>query len=112
MTDTPPPYERTESSTVIAQQIVKGEPYVEFLRRESMSAGMYVLDAGADDQQQPHGQDELYYVVEGRAVLEVNGGQKPVQPGSLVFVAAGVTHRFHSIASKLTVLVIFAPPES
>jgi len=105
-------YERFESATLIAQQIVKGEPFLEFLRRDSMSAGLYVLDAGADDSQQPHTEDEIYYVIEGQAVLEVDGDQRPVKPGSIVFVAAGVAHRFHSIASKLSALVIFAPPES
>jgi len=112
MTDERRAYERFESATLLAQQMVKGEPYVEFLRRDSMSAGIYVLDAGADDPQQPHGQDELYYIIEGRAVLEVAGEQRPVQPGSIVFVAAGVAHRFHSIATKLSMLVVFAPPET
>jgi mannose-6-phosphate isomerase-like protein (cupin superfamily) len=105
------PYDRFESSALLAQQMVKGEPYLEFLRRDSMSAGIYVLEAGADDLQQPHAQDELYHVLEGQAVLEVNGDQRPVKSGSTVFVAAGVAHRFHSIATKLSVLVIFAPPE-
>lgn len=105
------PYERFEGSTLIAQQLVRGEAYLEFLRRESMSAGLYVLDAGADDQQQPHGEDELYHVLEGQAVLEVDGDQRPVKAGSTIFVAAGTPHRFHSIAAKLSVLVIFAPPE-
>jgi mannose-6-phosphate isomerase-like protein (cupin superfamily) len=105
-------YERFESSTLLAQQMVTGEPFLEFLRRNSMSAGIYVLDAGADDPQQPHDQDELYYVIEGQAVLEVDGDQKPVKSGSLVFVAAGVQHRFHSIASKLSCLVVFTPAET
>ncbi len=112
MTDQPAAYDRFESAALLAQQMIKREPYLEFLRRDSMSVGLYVLDAGADDLQQPHGEDELYYVVEGRAVLEVGGDQRPVQPGSVVFVAAGVAHRFHSIATKLSVLVVFSPPES
>jgi mannose-6-phosphate isomerase-like protein (cupin superfamily) len=91
--------------------MVKGEAFLEFLRRESMSAGLYVLEAGADDQQQPHDQDELYHVLEGRAVLEVDGDQRPVKAGSTIFVAARTPHRFHSIAAKLSVLVVFAPPE-
>lgn len=106
------PYERFESSALLAQQLVKGEPFLEFVRRKSLSAGLFVLDAGAEDTQQPHREDELYYVIEGQAVLEVDGDQRPVKPGSVVFVAAGVAHRFHSIASKLSALVIFAPPES
>ncbi len=96
----------------MAEHLVSSKDYLEFLRRDSMSAGVYVLEAGADDPQQPHGEDELYYVIEGRAVLEVDGHQRAVQPGSLVFVAAGVAHHFHSIASRLSVLVVFAPPET
>jgi mannose-6-phosphate isomerase-like protein (cupin superfamily) len=42
----------------------------------------------------------------------VDGDQRPVQPGTVVFVAAGTPHRFHSIASKLAVLVVFSPAES
>ena len=105
-------YERFEASSLIAQQMVKGVPYLEFLRREPMSAGLYVLESGAEDHQQPHAQDELYHVLEGQAVLEVSGDQRPVKAGSTIFVAAGTPHRFHSIAAKLVVLVVFAPPES
>jgi mannose-6-phosphate isomerase-like protein (cupin superfamily) len=96
-----------------AQHLVHGDQaYMELLRRDSMRAGIYTLEAGADDLQQPHAEDELYHVIEGRAVLEVDGDQRPVQPGTVVFVAAGTRHRFHSIASKLAVLVVFAPAES
>jgi mannose-6-phosphate isomerase-like protein (cupin superfamily) len=105
-------YERFEAAALLAQQLIEREPYLEFMRRDSMSAGIYVLEAGAGDKQQPHAQDELYHVLEGRAVLEVDGDQRPVQAGSTVFVAAGVPHRFHSIAAKLSVLVVFAPPET
>ncbi len=103
--------ERFELSTLQAEQMVAGKPYLEFLRRERLSAGLYVLDAGADDPQQPHTEDEVYHVLEGQAVLEVAAEQRPVKPGTVVFVAAGVEHRFHSIASRLVVLVLFAPPE-
>ncbi len=112
MVDDSGDHERFESSILLAQQMVKGEAYFEFLRRNSMSAGLYVLDAGAEDPQQPHSEDELYYVIEGRAVLEVAGEQRPVQPGSILFVAAGAAHRFHSIATKLSMVVFFAPAES
>src|SRR3954454_6146374 len=105
-------YARFEMSRLVAEQLVGDRPYLEFLRRDSMSVGLYVLDAGGTDMQKPHAQDELYYVVEGRAVLEVGTDQRPVQPGSLLFVPTLVAHRFHSIAAKLSVLVFFAPPET
>src|SRR3954451_19362745 len=112
MADDKSSYERFETAALMAEQLVSGKRYLEFLRRESLSCGLYVIDAGADDDQQPHHEDEVYYVIEGRAVLEVDRDQRPVQPGSVVYVAAGVAHRFHSIASKLSVLVFFTPPET
>lgn len=85
--------------------------YHEFLRVPAMSAGVYQLAAGALDPQQPHTEDELYYIVEGRARLQVGDEDTAVEPGSLVFVAAHVEHRFHAISEDLTVLVFFAPAE-
>jgi quercetin dioxygenase-like cupin family protein len=94
-----------------AQREASGRAYLEFLRRETLSAGLYELEAGAVDPQTPHGEDELYVVLEGRASLRVAGQAHPVEPGSIVFVEAGVEHRFEAIESDLTVLVLFAPPE-
>lgn len=88
-----------------------GKRYHEFLRMPSISAGLYVLGAGTDDPQQPHTEDEVYHVVRGRATIRVAGEDQPVGPGSVVFVAAGVPHKFHTIEDDLEVLVIFAPAE-
>jgi mannose-6-phosphate isomerase-like protein (cupin superfamily) len=89
-----------------------GKLFQEFLRVPDLSAGLYVLDAGATDPQQPHREGELYYVVSGQATITVGDEQRPVGPGSLIFVAAGVTHRFHDITERLVLLVVFGPAES
>ncbi len=89
-----------------------GELYLEFLRRDSMSCGLYVLTPGADDPQQPHQEDEVYVVLGGRARLTVAGQDQPVGPGSVVFVARTVPHRFTDVTERLSVLVFFAPAES
>jgi len=86
--------------------------YQEFLRVPAMSAGLYVLPAGAPDPQKPHGEDELYYVVRGRARMKVGTEDQEIRPGSVVFVEAGVEHRFFDIDEELHVLVFFAPAES
>ena len=86
--------------------------YQEFLRVPAMSAGLYVLPAGAPDPQKPHGEDELYYVVRGRARMKVGTEDQEIRPGSVVFVEAGVEHRFFDIDEELQVLVFFAPAES
>jgi quercetin dioxygenase-like cupin family protein len=89
-----------------------GELYLEFLRRDSMSCGLYVLEAGATDPQEPHQQDEVYLVLRGRARLRAGDRDDPVSPGSVAFVARNVPHRFHDITERLSVLVFFAPAES
>ncbi len=87
------------------------DPYLEFLRVPALSAGLYMLPAGGVDPQLPHTEDEVYYIVSGRATLRVGEEDQEVEPGSLVFVAAKVEHRFHSISEDLSVLVFFAPAE-
>jgi quercetin dioxygenase-like cupin family protein len=87
------------------------EPYLEFLRVPSLSGGLYVLPAGATDPQQPHTEDEVYHVVGGRARIRVGGEDLAVEAGTVVFVEAGVDHRFYDIEEDLTVLVFFAPAE-
>ena len=88
-----------------------GDLYHEFLRVPAMSAGLYELAAGAEDPQEPHTEDELYYVVSGRASLLVEAEDIPIAAGSLVYVPANIVHRFHDIIEALTVLVFFAPAE-
>jgi quercetin dioxygenase-like cupin family protein len=87
------------------------EPYLEFIRVPSLSAGLYVLPAGASDPQQPHTEDEVYHVVSGRGRIRVGAEDRGVEAGTVVFVEAGVDHSFHSIEEDLTVLVFFAPAE-
>ena len=89
-----------------------GELYLEFLRRDSMSCGLYVLEPGADDPQEPHQEDEVYVVLSGRAWLRMADQDQPVGPGSVLFVARTVPHRFHDVTERLSVLVLFAPAES
>jgi mannose-6-phosphate isomerase-like protein (cupin superfamily) len=96
---------------LIDQQNQSGQEYLEFLRVPSLSAGLYTLPADAVDTQEPHTEDEIYYVISGRASIVVNQESRPVEAGSLVFVKANVEHRFHTITEDLRVLVIFAPAE-
>jgi mannose-6-phosphate isomerase-like protein (cupin superfamily) len=89
-----------------------GRSYLEFLREDSMSVGLYVLPAGGTDPQQPHNQDEIYVVVSGRGRVTIGGEVSDVEPGSVVFVPARVEHRFHDFAEELRLVVVFAPPET
>ena len=99
--------------TDISQQRARsGGLYREFLRAPAMSAGLYVLEAGAADPQHPHHEDEMYYVIRGKARFRAAGEDREVSAGSVIFVAADVEHRFHDVVEELAVLVFFAPAES
>ena len=88
----------------------QGHGYVDFLASEKLSVGLSVWPAGSVDRQRPHEEDEVYYVISGRAFIRVADEDRAVKAGSLVFVAAHVEHRFHDIDEDLRVLVLWAPP--
>ena len=85
--------------------------YLEFLRVPSLSAGIYVLAAGATDPQRPHTEDEIYYVVRGRGRFHHGDADDPVGAGDVLFVPAREVHRFHDVVDELVLLVVFSPPE-
>jgi len=84
--------------------------YREVLRVPALSLGLFAAAPGHDDTQAPHGVDEVYVVVAGRAVLEVDGVRTPVETGSVAHVPPGVPHRFVDVTEDLRVVVVFAPP--
>lgn len=100
-----------ELSHLISEREAGSKLYLEFLKVPDLSMGLYILPAGGKDPQSPHTEDEVYYVVRGRAKIMVADEDQAVQAGSIVYVAKNVAHHFHSIEDDLTVLVFFAPAE-
>jgi drug/metabolite transporter (DMT)-like permease/mannose-6-phosphate isomerase-like protein (cupin superfamily) len=97
--------------TLLDQRRQTGRAYYEFLRTGSMSVGVYTLPAGGEDLQCPHGEDEAYYVLSGRAAFRLEDQVRPVEPGDLLYVPARAAHRFEDIREDLNLLVFFAPAE-
>lgn len=93
-------------------QRLGGKRYHEFLRVPVMSAGVYVLPPGATDNQTPHKEDEIYYVVRGQAKMRLGREERSISEGDVIFVEKNLEHRFFDIAEELVLLVIFAPAES
>jgi mannose-6-phosphate isomerase-like protein (cupin superfamily) len=94
-----------------AARVASGRLYHEFISVPDLSGGLYVLEAGATDPQSPHDEDELYVVMSGRAMVSVAGEARSIANGSVVFVGAGVDHKFHDIEERLVLLVMFGPAE-
>jgi mannose-6-phosphate isomerase-like protein (cupin superfamily) len=103
--------ERWTADGLEAERAAGRRAYLEFLRRPSMSAGLYTLAAGASDGQSPHTEDEVYLVLFGRARFASGDKTIDVAAGDTIFVPAREPHRFHDIIEELRVRVVFAPAE-
>ena len=93
------------------QRLAAGSGGYEIVHRShGLEIGVYVLVAPEADTQQPHADDEVYVVLEGRGTLEVEGRSFPVAEGDALFVEARADHRFIGYES-LSALVIFTRPD-
>ena len=86
----------------------RGVEYREFLRVPSLSCGIYHLPAGSKDMQNPHDEDEVYFVVSGRAQMKLGEELKEIVPGNILYVRATETHSFFEIEEDMMLLVFFA----
>ena len=97
-----------EEAELLEKLKESGRPYLPFLNNETMSCGIYRLESGVEDGQQPHKMDEVYYTLAGKAKFEADGDKMEVKPGTILFVAAHADHRFYDIEEDLELLVFFS----
>ena len=97
-----------QMSELESRRAASGQDWLPFFQVPALRTGLYVLPAKGKDDQTPHKVDEIYHVFRGKAVLNVDGEDHPVEPGAVIYVRAGVPHHFHSITEELHVLVFFA----
>jgi mannose-6-phosphate isomerase-like protein (cupin superfamily) len=97
------------ASAVTALPKAPAEQYVIVYRHGTFEAGLYA-PRGVDDQT-PHTRDEAYVVVKGSGHFVCGDARHPFAPGELLFVPAGMTHRFEDFTDDLTVWVIFYGPQ-
>ncbi|MFQ5781820.1 MAG: cupin domain-containing protein [Nitrosopumilus sp.] len=83
-----------------------------FINRDTLAASILVLQPGEEDNQTPHENDEVYYVMSGDGFLKINGKDYKVSKDKLFFVAKNVEHFFHGNTRKLKVLYFFGGPDS
>jgi mannose-6-phosphate isomerase-like protein (cupin superfamily) len=86
----------------------KAVEYLEFLNVPALNCGIYFLAAGSTDMQAPHDEDEVYYVLSGRARMRLGSEERDVGPGSLLYISATTEHSFFEIEEDMTLLVVFA----
>src|SRR5438105_5154629 len=95
----------------VKARLAEGGGYEVVHSSPGLEIGVYVLVAPEPDRQQPHEFDEVYIVLEGSGVLEVEGVSTPLEEGAALFVAAGAEHPFTAY-EHLALLLIFHGPHS
>jgi mannose-6-phosphate isomerase-like protein (cupin superfamily) len=101
--------EITRLSDLVKDGPIAERRFVEFTRAKDLSLGVYLLPKGGADHQSPHAEDEMYYIIRGRARFVSGSGSRDVAPGDVIYVAAREPHQFVDIAEDLVLLVAFAP---
>lgn len=86
-----------------------GERFVELFQHGTLSVELYA--PRGRDPQSPHTRDEVYVVVQGRGQFRNGDAVHSFGSGDLLFVPAGVVHRFEDFSDDLAVWVIFYGPE-
>ena len=79
------------------------------LTHGTMELGCYKPDGV--DPQQPHTRDELYIVQSGSGYFVNGESRQPFEAGEVLFVPAGVVHRFEDFTPDFAAWVIFYGPE-
>jgi len=85
-----------------------GEHAVTILQRGPLDIALSMPARPA--QQTPHAQDELYFIIRGRAVFFHDSKRDPVDSGNLVIVAAGTDHQFEDLSGDFAVWRVFYGP--
>jgi mannose-6-phosphate isomerase-like protein (cupin superfamily) len=87
----------------------QGAPFVTLMAGGTMSVEVFAPKG--EDLQQPHAQDELYFIQHGTGELVINGQRFEAATGDAFFVTAGVEHHFENFSNDFVTWVVFYGPQ-
>jgi mannose-6-phosphate isomerase-like protein (cupin superfamily) len=95
------------------KKIKKSNEYFHtFINKQSLAAGVLVLQPGEEDTQEPHESDEVYFIIKGEGFLKIKNKDYPVEQNKMYFVAKNIEHFFYGNKKELVVLYFFGGPDS
>ena len=96
-----------QAQEALAQE--QGPKYVVLKKRGDLSVEYYAPQG--TDPQEPHRQDELYVIISGSGQFYCDGKRRPFAAGDVLFVPAGIEHRFENFSKDFSTWVIFYGPD-
>jgi len=95
------------------EKIKNGNDYFHtFINRDTLAAGILVLQPREEDTQEPHESDEVYLILRGNGFLKIKDKDYPISKNKMYFVAKNVEHCFHGNSKELVVLYFFGVPDT
>lgn len=82
--------------------------YGVLLEYGTLEIGFYAPQGS--DPQTPHDQDEAYVVHSGSGTFQLEGTEKAFEAGDVLFVPAGMEHRFRDFTADFGAWVVFCGP--
>lgn len=82
-----------------------GERWATMMRQGAFEVEFYA--PRGTDPQQPHTRDEVYFVLQGKGIFWNGHSREPFVPGDVIFVPAGVPHRFEDFSDDLQLWAVF-----
>lgn len=107
--DTLPPDSLTPNRALNVLRRVVGREFVELFTHGTLAVEYYRPDGV--DRQQPHSRDEIYVIIAGSGTFLQGMQRHPFAPGQVLFVPAGVEHRFEDFTDDFATWVFFYGPE-
>ncbi|MBI3998933.1 MAG: cupin domain-containing protein [Armatimonadetes bacterium] len=102
--------ERVWDASKVAETISHSpQQFHRLLTQPDLVVGVLCIKPGGLDLQGTHAQDEVYACVGGRGVVRLGDVDHAVGPGSVIFVPAGMPHRFHGNKELLTLAYVLVP---
>ncbi len=86
-----------------------GVPFTGALAHGSMTVEVFA--PRGTDHQQPHDQDELYFVMSGRSDFIFKGERMTAAAGDVLFVPAHAPHHFENMTDDFATWVVFWGPD-
>jgi mannose-6-phosphate isomerase-like protein (cupin superfamily) len=99
----------TPASALEQLAAAHGKEFVRLLRHGTLEIEIY--KPGGVDRQQPHSRDELYVVISGSGYFVKGDARHPFEAGEVLFVPAGMAHRFEEFTGDFATWVIFYGPD-
>ena len=99
-------------STYVGKIKKSSSYFYTFINKNTLAAGVLVLQPDEKDTQEPHDSDEIYYVIEGDGFLKIKNKNYAVSKDKIFFVEKNVEHHFHGNKTELKILYFFGGSDS